>query len=59
MPRRLVQSRVAMAPGPASRLLVVVQLSSERALARAHVTAAPVEEQQPGRALSLLVPLRA
>ena len=28
----------------------------ERALARAHFTAAPVEEQQPGRALSLLVP---
>jgi hypothetical protein len=37
-------------------LLLFVQLSSERALARAHVTAAPVEEQQPGRALSLLVP---
>ena len=35
---------------------MTVQSSSERALARAHVTAAPVEEQQPGRALSLLVP---
>jgi DNA-binding transcriptional LysR family regulator len=37
-------------------LLPFVQLSSERALARAHVTAAQVEEQQPGRAFSLLVP---
>ena len=38
-----------------SRLLLSSN-SRERALARAHVTAAPVEEQQPGRALSLVVP---
>ena len=31
IPRRLAQSRVATSPGPASRLLVVVRLSSERA----------------------------
>jgi hypothetical protein len=39
----------------ASQLLLVVQLRSERPLARAHVSAAPVRERRPGRALSLLV----
>jgi hypothetical protein len=32
IPRQLAQSRVAMAPGPAPRLLVVVHLSSQRTL---------------------------
>jgi len=32
IPRQLAQSRVAMAPGPGPWLLVVVRLSSERAI---------------------------
>ena len=54
IPRQLVQSRVTTAPGPAPRLLVVVQLSSDRAghAARQDCSFAKKRESSPARSCS-------
>jgi hypothetical protein len=54
-PRELAQSRVAMALGPVSRLLVVVHLNSERKIESVRQDGSFAEKQQSHRALLFLV----
>ena len=56
LPRQLAQLRIAIAPGPAPRLLVVVHLSSERTLEPVRQDSSFAEKQKSHPPLLPVVP---